>query len=486
MNSRGLYKTETYVFELDKKRILFDVLRGSFFEVDDLTADVLRLSEDRAPEEILNDLGPRYATDEVRSVIEELVQEEILSAEPIKVARFHPPSRLELSHISLCMTRDKAEGLEGKGNNEPPARRTARKHKPNAPRPQLYMSEGAALASVDFLLRESGSLRHCTVTFEGGDPLLNLPLIKRVIEYGEEQAGALGKEISFEVVTAGSLLTDRIATYLAEKHVAIVLEVQVEGDRAVLDRAASALRMGSRAASLHLQVVARGGKTELRKRIEELLDTFPYATSIGVRWASAPSGHPDAQGPEHLPWIREAISELGRYTLLHLLGGGQTVLEDIEGPMAQLMERQVLLYGCGAGTRSVAVSPEGYFYPCPDLVGWEKMRVGDVVSGMKVEKYREWLRALHVEQRERCRSCWARYLCGGGCMADAYFATGDPSRPNETSCERIRHTYELAMLVCLEGEEQDPGMLASRFPSACSVSQEVQIPDERAFLERYA
>ncbi|MBI2951798.1 hypothetical protein HYY27_06885, partial [bacterium] len=82
--------------------------------------------------------------------------------------------------------------------------------------------------------------------------------------------------------------------------------------------------------------------------------------------------------------------------------------------------------------------------------------------------------------------CWARYLCGGGCRADAVLTTGDAALPTRASCERIRHTYECAMAVCQEVDERAPGLLSSRYLTAPVPSPEVEVLNERPVLERYA
>jgi uncharacterized protein len=112
--------------------------------------------------------------------------------------------------------------------------------------------------------------------------------------------------------------------------------------------------------------------------------------------------------------------------------------------------------------------------------------MGDVFSGIDADRYREWLRDLHIERRDPCRTCWARYLCGGGCRADAVLATGDAAVANPVSCERIRRTYELAMAIFLEVDERDPGFLSSRYLTDLTPSPKAGTTDELSVLERYA
>src|SRR4029079_11651807 len=40
---------------------------------------------------------------------------------------------------------------------------------------------------------------------------------------------------------------------------------------------------------------------------------------------------------------------------------------------------------------------------------------GNVFEGIDRQMQRAWLAERHVSRQEPCKSCWARYLCGGGC-----------------------------------------------------------------------
>jgi uncharacterized protein len=57
--------------------------------------------------------------------------------------------------------------------------------------------------------------------------------------------------------------------------------------------------------------------------------------------------------------------------------------------------------------------------------------MGDLVHGVDRMKQANWLTDRHVSQQEPCNSCWARYLCGGGC----HHETLSRGRP---ACDFIR------------------------------------------------
>jgi len=63
------------------------------------------------------------------------------------------------------------------------------------------MSEETALASIDFLLKESSG--NVVVTFFGGEPLIEYALLKKIVLDSEEKYGS---EVQFRLSTNGTLL----------------------------------------------------------------------------------------------------------------------------------------------------------------------------------------------------------------------------------------------------------------------------------------
>lgn len=74
-------------------------------------------------------------------------------------------------------------------------------------------------------------------------------------------------------------------------------------------------------------------------------------------------------------------------------------------------------------------------YTCPWVVGEkdEVVGVGEQLDHDKLSKYSKSLIELN-----NCQSCWARHLCGGGCMYIHRAHTGDKHKKDDLFCERTR------------------------------------------------
>lgn len=83
--------------------------------------------------------------------------------------------------------------------------------------PSLYMSKEIAEKAVDIALQSPA--QYLNFEFQGGEPLLNYEIIKHIVAYAEERKGA--HEISYNVVTNLTLLTDEILDYFQEHNFGI-------------------------------------------------------------------------------------------------------------------------------------------------------------------------------------------------------------------------------------------------------------------------
>ncbi len=105
--------------------------------------------------------------------------------------------------------------------------------------PRTAMSPAVAEQSVDLLLREAEEGAAVHLHLFGGEPLLNLPLLQHVVEYGERRAQETGRAITFEVTTNGTRFGERTDAFL-NAH-AIHVGVSFDGPPDVQDASRPAL-----------------------------------------------------------------------------------------------------------------------------------------------------------------------------------------------------------------------------------------------------
>jgi uncharacterized protein len=105
------------------------------------------------------------------------------------------------------------------------------------------------------------------------------------------------------------------------------------------------------------------------------------------------------------------------------------------------------LSGCGSGTEYLAVTPTGDLYPCHQFVGEEKFKLGDVDKGIENTDLVDCFKTCNVYAKPKCKDCFARFYCSGGCAANAYNFHGNINDAYDIGCDLQRKRVECAIMI---------------------------------------
>ena len=94
----------------------------------------------------------------------------------------------------------------------------------------VFMTKETAEKAVDIALQSPAKCLN--FEFQGGEPLLNFEIIKHIVEYAETKKGQ--HEITYNVVTNLTLLTDEILDYFVENHFGV--STSIDGPAVVHDK----------------------------------------------------------------------------------------------------------------------------------------------------------------------------------------------------------------------------------------------------------
>jgi uncharacterized protein len=105
------------------------------------------------------------------------------------------------------------------------------------------------------------------------------------------------------------------------------------------------------------------------------------------------------------------------------------------------------LAGCGVGTEYLAVTPWGDLYPCHQFVGEDGFAIGNVFDGITNTDLRDEFKLCNVYARDKCKNCFARFYCSGGCSANSYKFHNTITDVYEVGCELERKRVECAIMI---------------------------------------
>lgn len=447
-----------HTFAVNGERFVFDENTNSLHQVDQMIWDILAEGS-LNPEAVVATLGDRYPAVELGQALEELQQlkqEGLLfadSPEPISPALTEKPLVKALClHLAHDCNLRCAYCFAGTG--------------PFGGSREL-MSVEVGRAALDFLVQSSGTRRNLEVDFFGGEPLLNFEVLQQLVDYGHSLELSHNKQFRFTVTTNATLLTQSVQDYLNQEQIAVVLSL--DGRQSVNDRTrpfaggrgsyqAIVGDMQQFAASRdHENYYVRG--TYTRYNLDFASDVAHMA-DLGFRHLSmepvvgSPS-EPYTFKQEDLPQLLQEYERLAAYFVQrHQSGQPFTFfhfnlsLEHGPCPIKRVT-------GCGAGYDYLAVTPSGELYPCHQFVGQEQWEMGTVFRGITRPDISQQFQAVNLYSKPDCVDCWARFFCSGGCMAHAWFANGDFTKPEPMACTLQKKRLECALYAYAKTREGD-------------------------------
>lgn len=304
------------------------------------------------------------------------------------------------------------------------------------------------------------------VDFFGGEPLMNLDVIKQTVAYAKEEAAKRGKRFLFTTTTNGLLLNDDAVEFLNAEMENVVLSL--DGRKEVHDAVRKTVSgKGSFDAvidKIRNFVKIRGDKhyyvrgTFTAKNLDFSKDVLFLADQGFDSLSVEPvvTDIPELQiREEHLPVIEAEYEKLcDEYIRREAEGKGFSFFHfhiDLEG--GPCLQKRVS--ACGAGNEYLSVVPNGDLYPCHQFAGDKKWRMGSVYEGVIDPQIRGLFASSSLFTREKCGDCFAKFICSGGCSANNYHYNGDINKPYEMTCAMMKKRIECAMHVLAERKSRE-------------------------------
>lgn len=442
--------------------ILLDVNSGSVHVVDELVYEMVPYYKEKELSEIIALLKDRYPEEEIREAaadLEELINAGKLYTEDIYenyiqeiVEAKKPVVKALCLHIAhdcnLACRYCFAEEGEYHGR-------------------RALMSYEVGKKALDFLIANSGSRKNLEVDFFGGEPLLNWQVVKDLVAYGREQEKLYQKNFRFTLTTNGVLLNDEVQEFVNREMSNVVLSI--DGRKEVHDYmrpfrngAGSYDRILPKFQKLadsrnQERYYVRGTFTRHNKDFSK--DVLHLADlgfqQISVEPVVGTEEETYALRAEDLPEVfaeydRLAAEMVRRYRTGKAFTFFHFMLDLTGGPCVAKR-----LSGCGSGTEYLAVTPWGDLYPCHQFVGDEKYRMGNVDEGITRPDIRDTFKNCNVYSKEKCRDCFAKFYCSGGCVANAHKFHGSIHETYDISCELERKRVECAIMIKAAEAEKD-------------------------------
>lgn len=465
-----LHRGDCHAFEAGGQRFVYLAPSAGVLAVDDVSAAVMDAVANgpRPPDDVVAQLAERYAAEDVRESIAELVKIRAVGrAETLarSVPKMIPLTPVPLSTMVLNVTNqcnlactycyeygeDKIVQTE------------------NGAQPK-WMSEETARQSVEFLLAESGRAAH--LTFFGGETLMNFKVLQFAVDYAKGRAAELGKTIDFSLTTNATLLKPDVIEFLATHDFGVTISIDGPPDlqnkfRVFHNGAGSydlvapkikALIARHRSRPIGARVTLTRETLDVRRIYEHLTQELGF-WEVGFAPVTASPERPHAFGDAGFERVLDEFRGLALDYRDAALRGEHHGFSNVRETLEEIHKGASKAWPCGAGFGLLGVSTAGDVALCHRFAGSDDHKLGDVRAGIDRDKQRAFLDAHHVANKTDCATCWARPLCAGGCYHEAHTRFGTTTGPNLHYCDWIRGWTDTVLRIYGEIVQKNPSFL---------------------------
>ncbi|SEW24202.1 thioether cross-link-forming SCIFF peptide maturase [[Clostridium] fimetarium] len=434
--------------------IILDVNSGAVHVVDDIVYDIVPLFETLSLEEIKEKFEEKHSEKDIYEAYEEIKElkeagrlfTEDIYEEYIDSFKDRPTVVkalcLHIAHdCNLACRYCFAEEGEYHGR-------------------RALMSFEVGKKALDFLVHNSGSRTNLEVDFFGGEPTMNWEVVKQLTEYGRSLEKDNNKKFRFTLTTNGILLNDEILEFANKEMSNIVLSI--DGRKEINDRMRPTRNGNGSSYDIIMPKFKKVAEsrnqnnyyvrgTFTHNNLDFSKDVLHFADN-GFEQISV---EPVVAQPEEAYAIREEdLNQIfGEYDKLSAeivkrkkAGNGFNFFHfmiDLNGGPCVAKR----LSGCGSGCEYLAVTPWGDYYPCHQFVGKDEFIMGNVDEGITRLDIRDKFKASNVYSKEKCKVCFAKFFCSGGCAANSYNYQGDINDAYDIGCEMQRKRVECAIMI---------------------------------------
>lgn len=301
----------------------------------------------------------------------------------------------------------------------------------------VNMSVKVADKALNLFKENSLSSTSKTITITGGEPLLNIDVVKFIIEKAKKDF----ENTRVVIFTNGSLITNELAQYFKKNNVLTLVSLdgpeemhnkvrKFRNDKGTFESTLQGYRK-LKESGCNVGVSAVGGS----HNVKELKKTFDFFVNLEPPSIGFNFSHflLDKENPTEI-----SISEFGDILIkfYQVLREEGIYLENISRSINSFSSNTPRIRECQAHGFGFTVDARGKIGPCKSLLVSDifSQDIDNVSQIENNEMFQDWATRSPYLQDE-CIYCPAISLCGGGCAYDSYIVNnGDYKKVDKRIC----------------------------------------------------
>ena len=309
--------------------------------------------------------------------------------------------------------------------------------------PVRQISVEKTLPQIAMLMKRLKPGGQFNITFLGGEPLMYPLAIQAIGLFTKKLDAENNIKAEFQIITNATLINDSVLDVISP--IRPTITVSIDGPPEINDRQRpqknglkssdqaiqglqSLLKRKDQFGPLLLHAVFNKNHTDVEK-VWEYFQQFPVDKMEFTFDVTEKSEEAN----------RSFTESLKKAAALAFAKGQEKELRRIQFfdiYFSQLDSQTRRENHCGSGKSLLSLDSRNQIYQCPLEVSFKTRVVGidDQINWGLLKPLEKPLIELN-----NCQSCWAKHLCGGGCMFNHESLTGDKHTKHPTYCFRTRH-----------------------------------------------
>lgn len=332
-------------------------------------------------------------------------------------------------------------------------------------RENVFMKSEIAKKAVDLLFSNANDKAdRLVISFYGGEPLLEFPLIRDTVSYAKNRFSERRMELQFETVTNGTLMNESVADFLAQER--FNLFISIDGPREIHNKSRhdsengpsfgtvykNIKRLQTKNASYFKEKVAFRCTFDLKENIFRVVSFFENNFDLSKQNFILSPVEPtdDYNGYADRLWnFTERYYD--KIPLYYLPRQVIDVLSRVVNLKASRTKNVIPLNGaCYPGSDWPLVWNDGKISICDGAGESSELIIGDVDHGLSLGKIRNIVQDYAAISENCCVNCWLCRICPA-CYITALDSNGRiDEKVKARRCAGIKRFYERAFMFVLE------------------------------------
>lgn len=307
------------------------------------------------------------------------------------------------------------------------------------------MSEELACAAIDrsldiMLKKHKKSL---IINFFGGEPTLEINMIKKLVSYANSKAKDLNCSVSYGITTNG-VFSESTLEYLVDNDFSIAIsadgipEIQniqrpfPDGSPSSAYVEKTIKRLVEKNANFRVRMTVTKESTEL---LEEIVKYYANLglSNIHIEVVNIAGRAVEMKGSVSRPDAKRFIEIL--FKILNL--AEELKISIVNSSYMNIMD-PVIHYCDGIGGNKLVVSYDGFLSSCVEVQNKEHPMANVFQIDDSHNGYSSIYDKPIIEYSKECNECFAKYLCAGGCPSRNYHMEGNVYKVDRFRCEVVK------------------------------------------------